>query len=763
MRARLAIAFLLAACQPSDDPSPGGDCMPGCGDDLVCRYQACVPPPTACSDSAGCAGDRYCDVPKMECLPWGVGPGGSSDPSCRGSVTPGVFRPTTQCEWAGPPVGDAFPDHVNVLATPMVAALETAGTPVIVFPSYNFTDHQSESCIGANPDYFGVLRVIDGATCRQLATIAAPSVIATAPVALADLGADAAPEIVAARSKGGLVAFTRTADGWRILWETASVFADQLCSWAGPSIHDLDDDGAAEVVFHGAVYDGRTGATIDESIAGLVDSVGVGYIPVVADVDGDGGPELVTGSQLYGWDRQARHWVARRGLPGANGAVAVGDFGTFPAAGQDDRSRTDGIAEVVLIYQGVARVFTANAREVFSASLKGVAGAAGQGGPPVVADFDGDGRVEIGSAGGTAYNVLDPDCGRAPEAATCASLATDGVLWVAPSRGSVPNITGSSAFDFDGDLRAEVVYGDECFTRVYDGATGAVLASRARTSCTWYENPVIADTDGDFNAELITTSNRNCSFTCPAVDPLFDGVACVDDGDCTGATRCARDQRGDALGRCRCTLDDDCGDGLVCRDPIAGPAAAGKVCRASHAAQASAGVRVLADAADRWVGARSIWNQHAYSVTNVDATGSVPRTSEWLRNWTQTGLNNFRSNTSSAVPASPDLTIKQAKVTCDASAPTVSAEVCNRGGEPVAPGVPVAVYAATTPSRLRCQARTDGFLAPGACATVSCAWNGAPGDGAVVIDDRGDGGGEARECREDNNALDITVTCPVVP
>ena len=37
------------------------------------------------------------------------------------------------------------------------------------------------------------------------------------------------------------------------------------------------------------------------------------------------------------------------------------------------------------------------------------------------------------------------------------------------------------------------VYGDECFTRVYDGVTGKVLYSRFRTSCTWYENPVVAD------------------------------------------------------------------------------------------------------------------------------------------------------------------------------------------------------------------------------------------------------------------------------
>lgn len=761
----IAVALLAASCGGNPGNADGGSCAPACSDGLVCRYDACVPPPAACTANAGCSGDQYCDAGPGECLPWGVGPGGASDRSCQGTPAPGVFFPGVQCEWGGPPAGDAFPDHVNVLTTPMVATFDAQAAPSIVFTSYNYTDHAGESCIGTNPAYFGVIRVIDGRTCTQQATIAAPSVVGSATVAIADLGGDATPEIVAARSQGGLVAFTHKPTGWEVLWQTTSTFADGLCDWAGPSIHDLDDDGLPEVIFYGAVYNGQTGATIDESIT-AVDSIGVGYIPVVADVDGDGIPELVTGTQLYAWDKANRTWAVKRGLPGANGHVAVGDFGTFPAVGQDDRAHTDGIAEIAVVYQGVASVFTVTGRRVFSAPFQGVAGPAGQGGPPIIADFDGDGRVEIGSAGGTAYNVFDPDCQATPDPATCASLATTGVLWVTPSQGSSANLTGSSAFDFDGDGRAEVVSSDECFTRVFDGVTGKVLASRARTSCTWYENPVIADTDGDHNAELVVTSNKGCAAACPAVDPVFDGAQCLDDTDCPSATHCGRDQRSDALGRCRCAQDPDCGDGYVCRDPIAGASPAGKVCRTSHASGAAAatpGVRVLADTADRWVGARPIWNQHAYSVTNIEPAGTVPRTSRWLRNWTQAGLNNFRQNAPgdpALLHARPDLTVRQAKVTCDAGAPMVSAEVCNRGGEPVAAGVPVAVYAATTPSKLRCQAQTTAPLAPGACTTVSCTWIGAPGDGVVNVDDGGTGSGITRECREDNNLMSVRVSCP---
>ena len=375
-----ALAVLLAAgCQSHEPAIPTDGCLPACEDGQACRYDTCVAQPTACGRNADCGGDQHCDTSAMECLPWGLGPGGLSDPGCKNTPTPGVFVPGVQCEWVGPPAGDAFPDHVNVLATPMVAAFGAGAGPSIVFASYNFTDHGAESCIGNDPSYFGVIRVIDGATCKQQATIATPHVIATAPVAIADLGGDdATPEVVAARSQGGLVAFTRKPSGWRVLWETASVFADDLCDWAGPSIHDLDDDGKPEVIFFGAVYNGQTGEAIDESLAPVVDSVGVGYVSVVADVDGDGVPELITGTALYTWDKTARKWAMKARLPGANGHVAVGDFGTYPATGQDDRSRTDGVAEIALIYDGVARIFTAAGREVFTANLKDVGAPTGQ-------------------------------------------------------------------------------------------------------------------------------------------------------------------------------------------------------------------------------------------------------------------------------------------------------------------------------------------------------------------------------------------------
>lgn len=790
MRWQAALAFVLAcglapACDCGNSNGNGPDATPctppaPCVTGEVCRYDLCVADPVPCTTSADCTGDTYCDVDHMECLPWGVGPGaGGSDPACKRDPVPGVFFPGAQCEWIAPPAGDAFPGHVNVLATPMVATFYKQGefsVPSLVFTSYNFTDGGGESCIGTNPAYFGVIRVIDGRTCTQQATLSSPTVIASASVAIADIGgSDATPEIIAARTVGGLVAFTLRPTGWEVLWQTTSQFADGLCDWAGPSVHDLDDDGVPEIVFYGAVYD-ATGALIDASIAGTVDSIGTGYVPVVADVDGDGVPDLITGSQIYTWDRIGRHWTPKYPLPGVNGHVAVADFGTFPQNGQDDRATLDGIAEVAVVYNnanpaaGVAKVFNLYGREVFSANLVALASVLGVpqvgiGGPPTIADFDGDGRVEFASAGASAYHVFDPDCRGTPTAATCPSMRTDGIAWTQQSQDYSSNTTGSSVFDFDGDGRAEVVYGDECFTRVYDGISGKVLYSRYRTSCTWYENPLVVDTDADFNAEIVSTSNTNCAVTCPVLDPIFDGVQCFDDSDCPIATPCKRETPSDPLGRCRCGGDADCGgDGFVCRDPSAGASAAGKVCRASHPATAAAtGVRVLADTVDRWVNTRSIWNQHAYSVTNVDGTGKVPRTSQWLQNWKQPGLNNFRQNAPGegvTAGAVPDLTVKRAKVQCGAGGPTITAEVCNRGTEPVGVGIPVAIYAAGPPQQLRCVGTTVERIFPGICTSASCQWTGPIGDAVIVVDDRGNSTGTNLECREDNNSLAISIDCP---
>ncbi len=793
-------SFILVACATGalglagcggcgNDGSGGPDAAIGlcglevCADGEVCRYEICLPEPPPCVDG-DCPGDQWCDPASNECLPWGVGPSGDHDQACVREAVPGVFVPGVQCEWLGPQPTEPHPDHDNVLGAPMVADFGLSGTsefsnPYIVLITYNHYDGGNESAAGTNPLYFGVIRILDGRSCELLYTIDAPTVISSPSVALGDLDDDGRPEIVAARTIGGLVAWTwnDATDAWQVFWETTSTYGDNFQNWAGPSIHDLDDDGQPEVLHYGAVYSGADGSTLDETLDPVVlDHKNTGYIPVVADVDNDGLPELVAGQGRYAWDTVTTAWVAEGPtLHTPGGRVAVADFGTFGADPLlDDRATLDGIAEIAIVSgtPGVLRVWAIAGREVFSAPLPGLD--PGYGGPPTIADFDGDGRVEVAVAGATAYTVFDIDCRAGGTAELCPSGNTDFMMWSRPSQDGSSNVTGSSVFDFEGDGRAEVVYADECFTRVYDGVTGGVMYSRFRTSCTWYELPIVADVDGDFNAEIVVGSNGNCGpveapnsgKVCPVLDPIFDGVSCLDDSDCPGATTCGREDPTDTLGRCRCTMDLDCGgDSFVCRDPIAGPSTVGQVCRAEHPVLAPAsGIRVISDQLDRWVNTRRIWNQHAYSVTNVEDDGTIPRTSEWVPNWTVDGLNTFRQNSPGAgigdglVPT-PDLTLKSGKVTCESDGVTVTAEVCNRGTEPVAPGVSVSIYedgAATA----ACTATTSAVLFLGGCLLVDCTWTGGDGAVTIVVDDDGAGGGENTECREANNSLQVTIDCP---
>src|SRR5690606_26794498 len=143
-----------------------------------------------------------------------------------------------------------------------------------------------------------------------------------------------------------------------------------------------------------------------------------------------------------------------------------------------------------------------------------------------------------------------------------------------PTQDGSSNVTGSSVFDFEDDGRAEVVYGDECFLRVYDGQSGDVLFSQRRSSCTWYENPVVAAVDGDFNAEIVIGDNFNCGSATSGVvcsdtakgpglgprstDPLFPGLRCTDGADCASGVCDA--------GLCRCTMDEECCAGVGCEE-----------------------------------------------------------------------------------------------------------------------------------------------------------------------------------------------------
>ncbi len=345
-------------------------------------------------------------------------------------------------------------------------------------------------------------------------------------------------------------------------------------------------------------------------------------------------------------------------------------------------------------------------------------------------------------AGRGLYTFFDLDC-----VGGGGGCRGDGILWQMDTQDISSGVTGSSIFDFEGDGVAEVVYADECFTRVYSGPTGEVLFSGWRPSGTWLENPLIADVDGDFRAEMVVPTNAGGTH-CPDVDPVHQGIRCDEPADCPSET-CNG-------GLCRCVADEQCPEGYGCQPSLDGSPE--QTCRAINLGP-SVGIRVYSDARDAWVGSRPIWNQHAYAVTNVNDDGTIPRTSEVVNNWQVPELNNFRQNVQGdlASEGTPDLTSAGADTTCTETGELeLRFRVCNRGAALVGTGIEVTAYAGPpSEGSAICSVTTGRVLGPGECEDLSCIWTEPPDETTVDVYLVADSEDHRTECFEENNTAVI--------
>src|SRR6478752_2076762 len=212
--------------------SDAGDCNGGCAAPQVCRFDTCIDPPPTCSTDDDCHDDSYCQ--NGECLPYGVGPRGPFDPSCKRLQVIGLFQPKAQCQWTGPAAGD-FDAHKNVLSTPLVVDFDFDGDkaakhPSIVFVTYNCDD----GACGAQPECYGVIRVVDGNTCAPQYSIAgAGLIIGSVTPAVGDIDGDGRPDIVAQHQGGGVMGFKfdPAQNKFVEMWTNYSSFNATGCHW----------------------------------------------------------------------------------------------------------------------------------------------------------------------------------------------------------------------------------------------------------------------------------------------------------------------------------------------------------------------------------------------------------------------------------------------------------------------------------------------------------------------------------------------------
>ena len=613
-------------------------------------------------------------------------PGTDAEPTVGGAPNPATCRivpvidaftdPVLEVRWPGArPIIN--PASVHVCATPVIIDLDPDDTddiePVVIFTSYDL--------VGDGEG--GFLRIWNPRTDETISF--PPTAIdrgvlePSTNLAAGDIDGDGRSEIVGLGVNSGLTAFR--GDG-TVLWFSEYPTAlergtrNNRTIGGGISLADLEGDGTVEVIVGRTVLEGATGAHrftgSDPGGARGANSV-LGPLSCVADLDGDGTQEIIAGRTVYHADGSVM-WTNAEAFDGFCGIADIVAATPQP--------------EVVLVTASHIWLLDGLTGErLWRVRLEG-SGAFGAGGAPTIADFDGDGRPEIGVASGAAYGVYDMDCtGRGIPDAGCGGA---GVRWTADTEDTSSSSTGSSVFDFNGDGAAEVVYNDQYNFRVYEGRTGRVLFEQASSSRTRTENPAIADVDADGDVEIIFTSNAEARFLVPRwTDP---------------------------------------------------------------------GVEIWGDARGRWVGARRVWNQHAFHITNIDERGHVA--SPEVRSWTV--LNAYRQNLrlGGDVLVVPDLWGGRGEYLCTGpNRAQFRINVANYGLERVGAGVIVALYRGD-PDRggVRiAEAQTTRVLLPeggSEVVTFDVSLSTPVEDYWAVIDAPADlPGGAVAECREGNNRV----------
>ncbi|MEZ5581656.1 MAG: hypothetical protein R3F37_01685, partial [Candidatus Competibacteraceae bacterium] len=135
------------------------------------------------------------------------------------------------------------------------------------------------------------------------------------------------------------------------------------------------------------------------------------------------------------------------------------------------------------------------------------------------------------------------------------------------------------------------------------------------------------------------------------------------------------------------------------------------------------GVLVLGDANGNWLGARRIWNQWQYHVTNVNEDASIPAQEQ--PNWPT--YNSYREQVGLAGVhrfAAPDLSVSKLSLDtsgCPAGETRISARIGNGGSRHVGAGVPVNLYNAdpATGAPVLVETTTSRTLYPGDYEDVS--------------------------------------------
>lgn len=532
-------------------------------------------------------------------------------------------------------------------------------------------------------------------------------------------------------------------------------------SYAGPvaagQIVDTNESGAIDPTDMPVILIYQAGAVI----ALLGDGSGVAWEApgaygltgsgiALGDLEGDGWPEVITA----GSDKVC----ALNGQTGAEkwclaGLVAP-DFATsgynFPSVVDMDG---DGLAEVT-----VARIIIDSAGNLIAKGSLGKGGTASYGAMSVPADLDLDGQVEL-ITGNAAYDV-------------------DGnVVW---QNGGLDGMVAIADFDLDGDGEIVKVTGKTVVGMETDGTeVWGPLSYSGNMGA-----PAIDDLDGDGTPELLFAAQNSLVAMEWGGDVIWT-AAITDNSGAAGPSLFDFEMDGypevlfadEQKIRFFSGLDgavkfssDAHQSGTILEYPVVADVdndGEVEIVLGHHTANNTIGaVTVYGDADHTWPPGRKIWNQYAYSITNVGALGEIPKVA--APNWPE--YNNFRSADIGLPPGDYIDLLAEVLSSCTddcSDVAYVAARIRNAGNVEAPTGISLTLRAGMGGPVLGTEVTQD-VIPPGKTGevvvfTVQAADLGMS-DPEVTVDDLGDGTGDIFECAEENNAaIGEALICEMIP
>ena len=336
-------------------------------------------------------------------------------------------------------------------------------------------------------------------------------------------------------------------------------------------IADFNNDGIPEVYTGNQIFSLSNGKMLCDG--GTTNSSGIlnpatGHSTVAADMDGDGTLEIVAGVNIYkititNNDGTSGNSISL--LTGMQLTATLPTYATNDGATQVVDIDHDGKLEVVVISLNSGRCVAyvwkplPNNQSYIMGSYLVPASNVNDYSIPMLGNIDNEPYPEIVFiTNGTIYYMY------ALEFNPTASIGNQLSLKWNLSHTDASGCTGATLFDFNQDGRNEIVYRDQTNLRIIDGSssTASVMATFNNVeSGTLREYPVIADIDGDGQAEIVVTGG--------------DGLANTVNGIVVGTQ-----------------------NGYI---------------------------RLFKTNGSSWAPARKVWNQYAYNAVNVNEDLTIPK------------------------------------------------------------------------------------------------------------------------------------------